>query len=720
MALCGAGLITVTTAAAWACGPWFTPQLLDDRAATLGTAPKNTFAFEAAHLLPASDGLLAVERGESNMDVDVDVDAPADVQLYGIGAYDWYQVVSQCPAAGEDDRGNASARPPCRDYDGGTLARAETAFNEVLALPLEKAKNRGAHAAYMLGKVHALRLASMAGTAAFEPERDAAASAFQETRARVLAGALDPQGLAVASFGEEARLYLYVGDKACFWAELMTKDACAGALDPAEIKHAIALYAAQAGHGSASAVHSLSALAATVLDQPEQTRSLADSAVAQRLLVAYALAWVAPANTDRQPILALENLLDAITMAGPDKVVGADRLASLTYELGRYDDAARLLANVQTPLASWIRAKLALRRGDRNEAARSFAQAAKAFPRADDPKASLDAESMQRVEGERGVLALARGDFMEAMTGMYAGSIRDGMYWSDLVYVGERVLTVDELKSFVDEHTKSASRSPGKNDPEEAYRWVSLNDRLRRLLARRMMRVGRFDDAYDYFPAGIDRRMAVVDIRATARAYVDALHEGDHGWTDIGKAEARYAAARIAREHGMELLGYEQAPDYAGSSGTSLYGGGQPAETLKGSYVTERERQRFTESNARPDQRFHYRYVAAEHAAAAADLLPPRSQAFAATLCVATHWVEEGPPGYPERMVGDGSVRISEGQRRAQTYYARYVKQGAYVDWAGDFGSSCEEPDFAKARAFKRAQQFQAAKQFVRSMLSVR
>lgn len=120
------------------------------------------------------------------------------------------------------------------------------------------------------------------------------------------------------------------------------------------------------------------------------------------------------------------------------------------------------------------------------------------------------------------------------------------------------------------------------------------------------------------------------------------------------------------------------------------------------------------------DQRFHYRYVAAEHAAAAADLLPPRSQAFAATLCVPTHWVEEGPPGCPERMVGDGSVRISEGQRRAQAYYARYVKQGAYVDWAGDFGSSCEEPDFAKARAFKRAQQFQAVKQFVRNMLSVR
>jgi hypothetical protein len=30
--------------------------------------------------------------------------------------------------------------------------------------------------------------------------------------------------------------------------------------------------------------------------------------------------------------------------------------------------------------------------------------------------------------------------------------------------------------------------------------------------------------------------------------------------------------------------------------------------------------------------------------------------------------------------------------------YARYLKQGAYVPWADDFGRHCEEPDFDAAR----------------------
>ena len=48
-------------AVAWACGPMFPNQLLDQRSATLKSVPQNSFAFEAQHLLPAMDTLVADE-----------------------------------------------------------------------------------------------------------------------------------------------------------------------------------------------------------------------------------------------------------------------------------------------------------------------------------------------------------------------------------------------------------------------------------------------------------------------------------------------------------------------------------------------------------------------------------------------------------------------------------------------------------------------------------
>nr|WP_313037532.1 hypothetical protein [Achromobacter ruhlandii] len=50
----GAGIVI-------ACGPDFPPQLLDDRAGTLQGTPANSFAYEAARLLPATDALRANE-----------------------------------------------------------------------------------------------------------------------------------------------------------------------------------------------------------------------------------------------------------------------------------------------------------------------------------------------------------------------------------------------------------------------------------------------------------------------------------------------------------------------------------------------------------------------------------------------------------------------------------------------------------------------------------
>lgn len=754
--------IAFAGAVAWACGPDFPSQMLDNRAATLAAVPQNTFAFEAAHLLPATDGLKAVESGPYDAEPKAGPDLPADqaekvkalmaagsgdeaysagaglpedVRLYAAGAVDWNLAMKACASASDAD-GNAGGGgdASCTTFDGGALNRAQTRFEAVLALPQDQAVRRGAWAAYMLGRSHALR-AGHANGAGFTTERDASSKAFQQVRTRVLAGASDAQGLAVASFGEEAALSLYVDGKPCLWVDFVNDRECVAKLAPGDLKHAIALYAAQAGHGSQSAVQSLASIAGAVLGHPEQVAALVDGPVSQRLLVTYALARVAPQTADGKPEPVLVALVEALAKVAPDKIASADRLASLNYQLGRYDDAERLVAKADGPLAAWVRAKLALRKGDRDAAARAYAEAAQAFPRVDDPKASLEPSSIEQVMGERGVLSLARGEYVEAMTRMYEaatkvggdgnvydydGEVSGAGYGNDMNYIAERVLTVDELKSFVDAHAPASPPPATKPDDKDApYQPLPVNDRLRWLLARRLMRAERYDDAYAYFPQGIDKRFSDVGLRATAKAYAEALHDGDHAWTDIGKAEARYTAAKIAREHGMELIGYEQGPDYADNGGNFQGGSGQSMDSLKGDDVTEGERQRFQASAAQPDRRLHYRYLASDKAASAADLLPPRSQAFAATLCMATHWMLEGPPDYSEADDGDTTKPLNERQRRAKAYYARYVKQGPYVEWADSFGWNCEEPDFARARELKRAEQIVAAKRFVRHWLPV-
>ncbi|MFT8775476.1 MAG: hypothetical protein ABF893_02285, partial [Gluconacetobacter liquefaciens] len=109
------------------------------------------------------------------------------------------------------------------------------------------------------------------------------------------------------------------------------------------------------------------------------------------------------------------------------------------------------------------------------------------------------------------------------------------------------------------------------------------------------------------------------------------------------------------------------------------------AAALPGPLVTEGERTRFAASEAAPYRRFHYRAIAVDQAENAADLLPPRSQAFAAVLCQAAGW-------------GTGADA---------DLYHRYVRQGAAVSFAKDFGRHCAAPDFQSAALDSYARPFQ-------------
>ena len=123
----------------------------------------------------------------------------------------------------------------------------------------------------------------------------------------------------------------------------------------------------------------------------------------------------------------------------------------------------------------------------------------------------------------------------------------------------------------------------------------------------------------------------------------------------------------------MDILGYEMAPDYA------TFGGNYSLENTElkvGPLVGEGEVQRQQASAAKPDERYHYRFVATALASRAADNLPHTSQAFAAVLCAAAGW--------------------NSSLEEQSALYQRYVKEGPYVDWAVDFGHQCPYPGLRK------------------------
>jgi hypothetical protein len=675
-----AALCLALAGAASACGPDFPVTLLDARPQTLLELSEGVFDYEVTRLLPQPLPALAPVDGDTwtapeeqrATAENVGLDAAAIAQIVAMRASD---SAASAEAAGQ------GLPDELRLYTAGAVAWQQGAFDPahayfraVLELPPAERRLRGAWASYMDGQ--ALEL---------NGDEGGATEAYERTRLWVSEGASDPDGLGVASFGEQAKMRLDAGDAVA----------------------AVHLYAQQAAYASRSGRNSLLFVARRAFVDPDMRETLLGDTLGRQLLVAYLFARshelerltpppdadpydlpLAPPN--HQAVLALLDRLSELPVADLPE---SDRLAAVAYRAGRYEQAERFAAANDAPLAAWVRAKLALRKGDQVSAASAFAQAAKAFPADEEwgPVPVLSdgyftaGETLKpqcRVQAEAGTLALARGDYVQALELLYAGA---GTYWTDAAYVAERVLDVDELKAFVDRvaaQPATAAAIPAVEDPDEMLPFDAKTS-LRWLLARRLLREGRLDQAAAYFDAP--------ELRSQATEYVAARKRAESAFFKVDKARAWFDAARLARHNGMELLGYEGDPDYL------IWGGDydlndpttydaeynaihNPRSDLKvdGDFTSDGERARLGASRAQPLERFHYRLVAADHASHAADLLPPRSQAFAAVLCVATHWLIDRHP------------------EPASALYRRYLNQGAWVAWGNTFGRECPAPDFDK------------------------
>jgi hypothetical protein len=642
---------------ALACGPDFPMRLLDDRAQTLADLPEGNFNFELSRLGKAIAGLknvTAATHNPNDLYGEENAAAEAREQAEQLGLSTEQQaLVKQLRGlsdAHQVEVQGASLPAEIRFYVAGAVAFATGEhqlaveyFNKLLALPADQRSLRSTWAAYSLGRTW-FAMSSEAGAAvtALEQSRDA----FRQARQLSIDGFSDPLELGVASLGEEARVLRTAGD----W------------------NGAIELYEAQNLHGSAVGYTSLKQLMNELAELPEaELAELLQHPSVQQLVTASLVSRQGWSFGDEPP--NEKKLVKLLQNSTRGSLENADRLAAMSYQQGDYASAKAFLENAgDGGLAWWLRAKLAVRDGDKNAAAAAYSKAAQAFPQKEDwgyrRTPDWAYESLQpkcRVEGESAILALQRGEYLQAFVQLYRSN---STYWFDAATVAERVLTVDELKQYVDDNVPA----PPALTQQERDNYVPLPvaASLRNLLGRRLLREGRYEQAYGYFDNP--------DLQAKARHYGEQRLAAESAWWPTKRASALFMAAQAARDWGMEILGYEMAPDYATFEGNFSL---EATELKVGPLVSEAEVKRQQASAAQPDQRYHYRFVATALANRAADNLPHTSQAFAAVLCNAVGW--------------------NSSLEEQSALYQRYVKEGPYVLWAGDFGHQCPFPDFANA-----------------------
>ena len=648
--------LTLPLGTAVACGPDFPLRLLDNRGQTLADLPEGNFNFEIGRLGKAIAGLKNVTAATHNPDDYYSesnelTEAREKAEQAGLTA-EQLALVKQLRGltdARHVEAQGASLPAEIRLYVAGAVAFATgdhplavEYFDKLLALPVDQRPLRSTWAAYSLGRTwFAMSREVDDAIDALEHSREA----FRQTRQMSIDGFSDPLELGVASLGEEARLLRSAGD----WSG------------------AIELYEAQNLHGSAVGNTSLRQLMNELAELPDaELAKLLDHKAVQQLVTASLVSRMGWSFGEEPPNeKKLTRLLQASTRGSLDN---ADRLAAMNYQRGDYASAKAFLENAgDGGLAWWLRAKLAVRDGDKNAAAAAYAKAAQAFPqnegwgyRRTSDWAYETVQPKCRVEGESAILALQRGEYLQAFVQLYRSN---DIYWFDAATVAERVLTVEELKQFVDANVP-APQEP-LQEGQEHYEQQRSAQKLRNLLGRRLLREGHYADAVGYFQESLQNQ---------ARLYGEQRLKADSAWWPTRRAGALYNAAWTAREWGMDILGYEMAPDYA------VFGGGFSLESTElqvGPLVADAELQRQKASQAQPDQRFHYRFVATALASRAADNLPHSSQAFAAVLCNAAGW--------------------NSSLEEQSALYQRYVKEGPYVPWAVDFGNQCPYPDFENA-----------------------
>jgi len=649
--------------AAWACGPWFSPWMVDDESHLVGSPL--TFLGEELARSPRNPEFRA-EIGGIDQALEADLRDLEEIQVrQGVvlprrqelarklddyrrylgwvpkdtGAEEGYQTplirLRKNPEIGrvylpEGLPGEmASYLEGAEAYHRGNLPAARAAWERLLALPAAERRYRSTWAAYMLGRSRV------------EDDPEGAVTWFERTRVLAREGFRDALHLAAESFGWQARAELRRGRP----------------------EVALGLYLQHAEGGDPTAPASIRVTCARVFADPRALDAALRTKALDLPLVAYALSrWGDGDDSAPGSVEAAQALLEGLKRNGREGDAEtarlADRLAWLAYQGGDFAGAEAWLGRSPAgrPMAGWIRAKLHARAGRLAEAEAALAAAVEELPvyAASDPRlgavAAFEAilATRPQARAELGFVQLARGEYDDALL-----SLAQSGYWQDAAYVAERVLTVAELRALVDRHfpaplaARYSSSYPrgsytAADEPAAAYRAA----RLRTLLARRLAREGNLGAAAPYFPPRSRRNLA---------RYAGALRQGrDPHRSASARAEALFRAACLQRQLGLTLFASENEPDWASELGSfdpgSLSQRRLDPEVHPQTAASEDERRRVAASAPEPARRFHYRYRAARLALEAARLLPPQTERRAAFLATAGGWIAAADPRAAEPL----------------------------------------------------------------------
>jgi hypothetical protein len=493
---------------------------------------------------------------------------------------------------------------------------ARAAWERLLARPEGERRYKSTWAAFMLGKSWE------------KSDPDKALNHFKQVRELANLGYRDSLGLAAASLGLESRVYL----------------------EQKKYEAAIETYLDQLASGDPTSTNSLLTAAANALTSGADTlRSLARNPRTQKVITAYLICRPTgssfygeqsseesdepkAAHVVETPAAAW---LKAAEQAQIKDMDSAEALALAAYRANDTDQASRWIKRAPgSPLAQWLQAKLLLRAGKLQSAAALLARVSTQFPiihegtNAPAPVERKDTLTVdgnyyyptsaeRQVHGELGVLRLSRGEYVEALD-----SLLNAGFWMDAAYVADRVLTVEELKSYVDRFWPPVTADQVAKEQEHfggsELCPAVLREKIRYLLARRLTRESHGDLARDYFPAawlmGFDQLMTTLS----------------SGWNETlqppERASGLFEAALITRTNGMELMGTEVAPDWHYHLGNYEDGvTGEDRSTNAAALLvrpSNDELRRNAEHQTDPNIRFHYRYQAASLAWEAARLLP--------------------------------------------------------------------------------------------------
>jgi hypothetical protein len=452
-------------------------------------------------------------------------------------------------------------------------------------------------------------------------------------------GSLDP-----AAISENAAYWIAYTRSMILPYERLTR------LGEADIAGSLRTYLTMPRRGSANAVNSCLWLAHKLVLEGDYSELVADQDV--RLLITLFLS--AGDGNDYETLVETDVLkdrrnrwLDALAQAKVSPSFAAAHVAMIQYAAGRWQDCrtSSLQLPADDPLRKLLLSRCQLRLEGDPAASRRLLEPSQATATTTEPTASpfkpftdelplnvvIDprhkTELTQRIQGEAGMLALANGEFAEALW-----RFEDGRYGAEALYVAECLMSVDELKSHVDR--RRASGQPPV-DFEKDY-WEN-HENLEQELASRLMRAGQFELGLQYLPD---------PLRGPAMNYVLLRRAAERTELDSrSRADCHWRSALAIREIGERILHAPYGLSWSSGGGGWYVGYGYyprvrlgipnddiPAPAMKVIGAGPEEKRRLlawqSEHIEKPDLSVRdARYAAFRHAMQAARLLPDNDPA---------------------------------------------------------------------------------------------